>query len=132
MCTWHGPSILVDRRPGLHTSCAFVTKRQGQFASGNMSRSKTTRGGSEIQEFTLFYDGRAEEGCYEQWLMATSSFSCSNCMCRILDVSCLAPLTAQLRVSEKKDEKRKCSGVGAHGGCFQDLENCEIKFAQGM
>ena len=28
--------------------------------------------------------------------------------------------------------KQKCSGVGAHGGCFQDLEICEIKFAQGI
>ena len=35
-------------------------------------------------------------------------------------------------VSEKGNENKtkKCSGGGADGGCFQDLENCEIKFAQ--
>ena len=27
--------------------------------------------------------------------------------------------------------KQQWSGGGAHGGCFQDLEICEIKFAQG-
>ena len=35
------------------------------------------------------------------------------------------------RVSEKRNEKKKCSGGGVHDGCFQDLEISEMKFAQG-
>ena len=31
-----------------------------------------------------------------------------------------------------ENTKNKCSVGGAHGGCFQDLETCEIKVAQGM
>ena len=39
--------------------------------------------------------------------------------------------TIKFRKKEMKTHK-KCSGGGAHGGCFQDLEICEIKFAQGI
>ena len=36
----------------------------------------------------------------------------------------------EFRKNEMKTQNR-CSGRGAHGGCFQDLEICENKFAQG-
>ena len=32
----------------------------------------------------------------------------------------------------KGKHKKECSGADAHGGCFQDLEICEINFAQGI
>ena len=38
----------------------------------------------------------------------------------------------EFRENEMKKNTKKCSGGGAHGGCFQDLEFCEIKFAQGI
>ena len=31
---------------------------------------------------------------------------------------------------ETKTHKKKCLGGGAHGGCFHNLEICEIRFAQ--
>ena len=39
---------------------------------------------------------------------------------------------SDIRLSERREVKtyRKCSGGGAHGGCFHNLELCEIKFAQ--
>ena len=40
-------------------------------------------------------------------------------------------VTSELREKEM-NTKQICSGGGAHGGCFQDLQICEIKFAQGI
>ena len=41
---------------------------------------------------------------------------------------------AHLRVSGKKNENETTNAHwgGAHGWCFQDLEICSIKFAQGI
>ena len=37
----------------------------------------------------------------------------------------------EFRIKEVKTQKN-CSGGGAHGGCIQDLESFEIKFAHGI
>ena len=51
------------------------------------------------------------------------------CNCQTL---LLFPLPSDNKVSEKEIKtNKKCSGGGAHGGCFNDLEICEINFFSG-